>query len=184
MTSEFQRRGALALFALPVATSLLASSPAEAATEEASPVSVDVWMRVNRLVQTYSDCIDRVDFDGLLKIFTTDAAYEFGPGLAAHGRAGIREFLTPILARYTGTITFMSTPNVTQGSTAGTYVSWTSFMANHNWKNGNHHSVYGRYVDEFQPDKESGALLIARRRVVSQLSENDGTPRYLLDRNS
>ena len=183
MTSDFQRRRSLALLAFPVAASLVAPLPADAAGVAAPTVSFDTWMRVNTLIQTYADCIDRVDFDGLEKIFTPDADYEYGLGLAAHGRTGIREFLASILARYTGTMTFMSTPNITHGPTPGTYTSWTSFMADHNWKNGNHHSVYGRYVDEFQPDKDTGALLIARRRVVSQLSENDPASRYKLERN-
>ena len=183
MTTDVQRRGALALLAFPVAASLIASSAAEAAGDDAAPVPVETWLRVNSLVQGYADCIDRVDFDGLMKVFTSDAAYEFGPGLSANGHGGIRDFLSPILARYTGTITFMSTPNVTHGPTPGTYTSWTNFMANHNWKNGNHHAVYGRYVDDLRPETGTGPLLIARRRVVSQLSENDGPPRYLLDRN-
>lgn len=183
MNEAFQRRGALALLAAPFAATLAMPGPTKAATEAAPPVTFDVWLRVNTLIQTYADCIDRVDFDGLERIFTSDAVYEYGIDLAAKGRTGIREFLAPILAKYTGTMTFMSTPNVSPGATPGTYASWTSFTANHNWKNGHHHTVMGRYVDELQLDKETGALLIARRRVVSQMTEGDLTKRFTLARN-
>ena len=55
-------------------------------------------------------------------------------------------------------------------------------MARHEGKNGQNHTVYGRYLDVFEPDPASGELLIARRKVVTQIAEGAGGERYWLER--
>ena len=177
-----QRRGALALLAVPVAASVAATARAQPPAEGASPVTFETWLRVNTLIQTYADCVDRADLSELKLIFTPTAAYEYGPGLAANGHDGIRDFLSPILDRYARMMTMMATPAITPGATPGTYSSWTSFIAHHEWKNGRHHTVEGRYVDEHVPDPASGELLIARRRIVAQITDSDPAPRFWLER--
>ena len=82
------------------------------------------------------------------------------------------------------TIHFVGAAAVSAGADAGTYTSWMSVMARHEGKDGQNHTVYGRYVDLLQPDPASGALLIARRKVFTQIAEGvgAGNPRYWLDR--
>ena len=141
-------------------------------------------MQVSTLGQTYSDCCDRLDFDGLEKIFTPDATYDYAPGSVKVGRAAISSFLKAALVSQARTIHFVGAPAISVGTDPGTYTSWMSVMARHEGRNGENHTVYGRYLDLLQPDPDSGALLIARRRVVTQIAEGvgAGNPRYWLDR--
>ncbi len=184
MQRDFERRGALALLALPIGTALAASARAESVPAPATgaAVSFATWLQANTLVQTYSDCCDRLDFDGLVKIFTADATYDYAPGAVKVGRAAIRDFLQAALVTQARTIHFVGVPAITPGTAPGTYSSWTSVMARHEGKNGQNHTVYGRYLDDFVPDPASGGLLIARRKVVTQIAEGAGGERYWLDR--
>ena len=178
---DLERRSALALLALPMGIAMTTSSSA-ASSVTSSPVTFDVWMQINTLVQTYSDCLDRLDFEGLVKIFTPDAVYDYAPGATKTGRQDIAEFLRSALVTQARTIHFVGVPAITPGGTAGTFSSWTSVMARHEGRNGQNHTVYGRYVDLLQPDPGTGALLIARRKVVSQIAEGTSGQRYWLDR--
>jgi hypothetical protein len=182
MVGDLERRGALALLAIPLGAALVAPSSAKAAPVAAPPVTFDTWLQVNTLVQTYSDCLDRLDFNGLVKIFTEDATYDYAPGAVKVGRSAIRDFLEAALISQARTIHFVGVPAITPGKDQGTYSSWTSFMARHEGKNGQNHTVYGRYVDALQPNPDSGSLLIARRKVVSQISEGTTGQRYWLER--
>ncbi len=181
---NFERRGALALLAFPLGAALAAPARAAAAPETGEPISFAVWLQANALVQTYSDCCDRLDFVGLAKIFTPDATYDYAPGATKVGRAAICALLQAALVTQARTIHFVGVPAITPGTTPGTYSSWTSVMARHEGKNGQNHTVYGRYLDVFQPDPKSGELLIARRQVVTQIAEGEGAgaPRYWLER--
>ena len=182
MQHDFERRGALALLALPLGAALAATAHAEGAPAPGAPVSFAAWLQANTLVQTYSDCCDRLDFDGLGKIFTADATYDYAPGAVKVGRAVICDFLQAALVTQARTIHFVGVPAITPGAAPGTYSSWTSVVARHEGKNGQNHTVYGRYLDEFVPDGASGGLLIARRKVVTQIAEGAGGNRYWLDR--
>ena len=182
MTDHTNRRSALALLALPLAAGLAIPSRAEASPAPA--ITFETWLQVSTLVQTYCDCLDRLDFEGLAKIFTPDATYDYAPNAVKTGRAAITAFLQAALVTQAHTIHFVASPAITPGSAPGAYNAWTSFMARHEGKNGQNHTVYGRYVDSFQPDPATGALLIARRKVVSQIAEGTTGERYWLDRGS
>ncbi len=184
MLHDLKRRGALALAALPIGIALTRPAQAEEKPAGSPPVTFDVWIQAAALGQTYSDCLDRLDFEGLGKIFTADATYDYAPGAVKVGRVAIAEFLKGALVTQARTIHFVSAPAVSAGTEPGTYTSWMSVMARHEGKNGQNHTVYGRYVDLLQPDAASGALLIARRKVFTQIAEGAGAdnPRYWLDR--
>ena len=184
MGRGFERRDALTLLAVPLSAALAVSARAEIKPANNQAVTFDAWMQVNALGQTYSDCCDRLDFDGLQKIFTADATYDYAPGSVKVGRSAISDFLKTALVTQARTIHFVGVPAVSMGTDPGTYTSWMSVMARHEGKNGENHTVYGRYLDLLQPDPGSGALLIARRRVVTQIAEGvgAGNPRYWLDR--
>lgn len=184
MEHGIERRSALALLAVPVGVALAASARAEVKPASSPQVTFDVWMQVNTLGQTYSDCVDRLDFDGLEQIFTADATYDYAPGSVKVGRSAISEFLKKALVTQAHTIHFVGVPAVTVGRESGTYTSWMSVMARHEGKNGENHTVYARYVDLLTPDPSSGALLIARRKVITQIAEGvgAGNPRYWLER--
>ena len=182
MLGDIERRGALALLAVPVGAALATAARAEGAPASTSPVTFDIWIQANRLVQTYSDCLDRLDFDGLVKIFTEDATYDYAPGAVKVGRKAIRDFLEAALVTQAHTIHFVGVPAISPGEAPGTYTSWTSVMARHEGKNGQNHTVYGRYVDWFQPDAGTGALLIQRRKVLTQIAEGTAGERYWLAR--
>lgn len=186
MLRYLKRRGALALAAVPVAAALVASARAQVKPVASSPVTFDVWTQINTLGQTYSDCLDRLDFAGLVKIFSADATYDYAPGSVKVGRETIAAFLKGALITQARTIHFVGVPAVSVGLDPGTYTSWMSVMARHEDKNGENHTVYARYLDLLQPDPDSGALLIARRKVVTQIAEGvgAGNPRYWLDRNA
>ena len=184
MLHDLERRGALALLAVPIGAALVASARAEVKPATASPVSFDVWFQVDALGKTYSDCLDRLDFDGLGKIFALDATYDYAPGSVKVGRAAITDFLKAALVTQVHTIHFVGGPAISVGTDPGTYTSWMSVMARHEGRNGENHTVYGRYLDLLQPDPGSGALLIARRKVFTQIAEGvgAGNPRYWLNR--
>ena len=182
MPGDVERRSALALLAVPVGAMLAVSVRAEAAPAPPSPVTFDVWLQVSTLCHTYSDCLDRLDFDGLVNIFTEDATYDYAPGAVKVGRKSIRDFLQAALTTQAHTIHFIGTPAVSPGPTPGTYSSWSSVMARHEGKNGQNHTVYGRYVDSLEPDPASGRLLIARRKVITQIAEGTAGERYWIDR--
>ena len=184
MGHDFERRSALALLAVPIGAALASSARAEVKSPINSAITFDVWMQVNALGQTYSDCVDRLDFEGLEKIFTADATYDYAPNSVKVGRSAISDFLKKALVTQARTIHFVGAPAISVGTDAGTYTSWMSVMARHEGRNGENHTVYGRYLDLLQPDPASGALLIARRRVVTQIAEGvgAGNPRYWLDR--
>lgn len=184
MSHGLSRRGGLALAVLPLGAALATSARAEVKPATASAVTFDVWLQVSTLGQTYCDCLDRLDFEGLVKIFTADATYDYAPGSTKVGGAAIAELLKGALVTQARTIHFVGAPAVRVGTEPGTYTAWTSVMARHEGKNGQNHTVYGRYVDLLQPDPASGTLLIARRKVFTQIAEGvgAGNPRYWLDR--
>ena len=179
---KFERRNTLWLWAFSVGMAAAAPLRAETTSPAASPVTFDIWMQVSKLVQTYSDCCDRLDFERLTTIFTPDAVYDYAPGMTKTGRADIAAFLRAALVTQSHTIHFVGSPAVTPGDTPGTFSSWTQVIARHEGKNGQNHTVYGRYVDTLQPDPASGLLLIARRKVVTQIAEGTAGDRYWLDR--
>ena len=180
MRSDVERRSALALLAIPLGAAMAAPLRAEAAP--AAAITFETWLQIDRLCKTYSDCLDRLDFDGLEKIFTEDATYDYAPGATKVGRKAIREFLEAALVTQAHTIHFVGTPSITPGTAPGTYSAWSSVMARHEGKNGQNHTVYGRYVDQLQPDPTSGALLIGNRKVLTQIAEGAAGQRYWLDR--
>ena len=112
--AKFERRSALAFWAFPFG--MAATTPARAETNP-TPASVmfDVWLQVNKLVKTYADCCDRLDFERLQTIFTPDAVYDYAPGSTKTGRANISDFLRSALVTQSHTIHFVSSPDVTPG---------------------------------------------------------------------
>ena len=184
MLHGFERRNALALLAIPIGAAFASSARAEVKPEPAPPVSFSVWLQINALGQTYSDCVDRLDFEDLTTIFTEDATYDYAPGAVKVGRTAIIDFLKGALETQARTIHFVGVPDISVGSDPGTYTAWSSVMARHEGKNGKNHTVYGRYSDLLKPDSVSGVLLIARRKVVTQIAEGEGAgnPRYWLNR--
>ncbi len=195
MSFDTGRRGLFSRGALALALPLLGGSVAAAARkyDPASPdragvgaadVDFATWNRINNLVHTYADCMDRLDMNGLGAIFLPAAIYDYKPGMVMHGREALKAGFLKTLGAYQRTWHMMSAPTVKRGERPGTYEGTTYFVARHEHRDGGFHAVYGRYADRYEPDTVTGELLIANRKVIAQMSEGDVGDRYWLPRPS
>jgi ketosteroid isomerase-like protein len=163
------------------AAALAGGSVSSARAAEPPAVSFAVWSQVNAATQGYADCLDRFDMDGLRQIFAADCVYEYSPSLTMTGQDEVVAGARKSLAGVAKSSHFVGPPNVQAGPEPGLYSSVVYFTAFHEQKDGDHHTMWGRYVDVFKPDA-SGRLRIWRRQTLAHVAEGPNTPHFWLMR--
>jgi ketosteroid isomerase-like protein len=177
---SLSKRAVLAAIAIGATATAPARADVPPPADE-DDVPFQVWSAVKTLTQSYADCVDRFDLDGLLAIFAPDAVYDYAPGLMMRGRTEIAAGAKKSLAGVERSSHTVGPPVVRRGDEPGTYVSRVYFFAYHQHTDGGHHTAWGRYLDVFSPDA-SNRLLISRRKTVSHVTENMTGTRYWLSR--
>ncbi len=175
---DISKRRILAVAALGVAE---ASSARSAAPAPGESVSFQVWSAINAATQGYADCLDRFDMEALGALFAPDCVYDYSPGLIMNGREAVVAGARKSLAGVARSSHSVGPPVVTAASGRGAYASVVYFTAYHEQKDGGRHTVWGRYVDRFEPG-DGGRLLIAHRQTLSHAAEGTTAPRYWLPR--
>jgi ketosteroid isomerase-like protein len=172
-----------AIVAGSVGAALSASPATQAApvTVSAPDIPFEVWASVNRATQTYADCVDRFDIDGLVALFTPDCVYDYAPGLVMKGRDAVAAGARRSLANVVRSSHSVGPPTVVFGDSPGTYHSTVYFTAYHQQKDGGEHTVYGRYIDDFRSDGPH-VLLIAHRLTVGHAQVGTSAQRHWLER--
>ena len=128
-------------------------------------VGWETWSCINDQLQRYADAIDRADLAGLLALFTPDAIWDYAPGLAVRGQAGIADFFRERFSVFARTSHHVGPPTLERDTTDGAIRSTAYFAAVHLLRSGTRYSGYGRYIDRFVAIDDTWR--IARRQVVA-----------------
>ena len=138
------------------------------------------WHRINALLQSYADAVDRGDIAAILNVFSADAVWDYRPGLSFHGRHEIGGFFAERLAVYERTSHHIGSPLVSAGGGRGEYRSTAYFSALHRLKDQSRYTVYGRYVDVVTVDDAD--TRIKSRRIIAHVLEDSDKAYYMLER--
>ena len=125
------------------------------------------FIDVVRVLQSYSNALDRGDIDGILKLFTPDAVWDYSKDEQRQGHEQIRAFFAERLTVFAKTHHLVGPP-IIDHLASGEMESTAYFTATHHLSDDSRYVVNGRYVDLLV--RRDDRILIARRKLVAHVT--------------